>query len=386
MDVVMPQLGETVEQGTVAAWHKAVGDRVEKNEPLFDLETDKVETEIPAPASGVLSSILVPAGETVKVGARLAVIDVDGEARRARPAAGIPSPQGGRERLSPVVRRLLEEHQLDAASIAGTGAEGRITREDVLAYLERVRRELPPPRTAEESEDITVPMSRIRTLTAARMARSAAVSPHVLQAVEVDFSNVDEARRGAAGISTAGRPSLTYLPFVARAVCEAIREFPHINASVSGSSLLVHRRVNLGIAVDLSFEGVVVPVVKDAQRKPVRQLAAEMHALAEKARRGALGSDEVAGGTYTLSNSGAFGTFITSPIIHQPQVAILSTDAVRKKPVVVHGPDGYCIAIRPVGVLAQCFDHRAFDGAYSAAFLGCVKDILERRDWSVELA
>jgi len=309
-------------------------------------------------------------------------------------------------KLSPVVRRLLDEHHLDAADIPGTGAEGRITRDDVLAYVarqpttitarDRVQTgDLPPPSRGRAGERVgtvdsaagddttAVPMTRIRRLTAAHTARSAAEIPHVLQAVEVDFSSVDEARRAAAA-GEAGR-SLTYLPFVARAVCEAIRDFPHVNASVSGESLLVHRRVNLGIAVDLSFEGLVVPVVRDAQRKTVRQLAAEMRALAERARRGELMPDDVAGGTYTLSNNGAFGTLMTAPIIHQPQVAVLSTDGVRKRPVVVEGSDGDAVAIRPVGVLAQCFDHRAFDGAYSAAFLARVKDILERRDWRAEL-
>jgi pyruvate dehydrogenase E2 component (dihydrolipoyllysine-residue acetyltransferase) len=408
MDVVMPQLGETVKQGTVAAWRKKVGDRVEKDEPLFEVSTDKVETDIPAPASGVLAEILVPEGETVAVGARLAVIAVPGEVRSAPSAAagaapaspaaaGAPSPPAraaraapasrrerdeGGARLSPVVRRLLEEHHLDPAAIAGSGADGRITRDDVLAHVARTKGEAAPA----AGDDTVVPMNRIRKLTAERTARSAAVSPHVLQAVEVDFSAVEAARgaRGAAWKASEGF-SLTYLPFVARAVCEAIREFPNVNASVSGDSLVVHRRVNLGVAVDLGFEGLVVPVVKDAQKRTLRELARELHALAEKARRRALLPDDVAGGTYTLSNSGPFGTLLTAPIIQQPQVAILSTDGVKKRPVAVEGPDGDAVAVHPVGVLAQCFDHRAFDGAYSAAFLKRLREILEGRDWSGEL-
>jgi 2-oxoglutarate dehydrogenase E2 component (dihydrolipoamide succinyltransferase) len=389
MDVVMPQLGETVERGTVAAWLKKVGDRVQKDEPLFEVSTDKVETEIPAPVSGVLKAIHVPVGETVKVGTALATIEVAGEAKA--PAAAVSGAsvrperseaeskgegRAGRDRLSPVVKRLLAEHGVDAAQIEGTGAEGRITRDDVLAYVARNA----------NANSNTVPLSRLRKLTAESTVRALATSAHVLQAVEVDFSAVDRARgaKGEAFRASAGFP-LTYLPFVARAVCEAIREFPHVNASLEGDRLVLHPAVNLGVAVDLAFEGLMVPVVKDAQRLGVADLARQMHRLADRARRGALSPDDVAGGTYTLSNNGSFGTLITAPIIHQPQVAILSTDGVRKRPVVVEGPEGDAIAIRPVGILAQSFDHRAFDGAYSAAFLRHVKDALERRDWAEEL-
>jgi pyruvate dehydrogenase E2 component (dihydrolipoamide acetyltransferase) len=403
MDVVMPQLGETVKQGTVAVWRKKVGDHVQKDEPLFEVSTDKVETDIPAPAAGVLSAILVPEGETVPVGTRLAVLEVAGEIRSAPSAAAPatpvamgaappparaagPAPPSRREeggaRLSPVVRRLLDEHHLDPAAVTGSGADGRITRDDVLSHVARTQREAMPA----AGDATVVPMNRIRKLTAERTARSVAVSPHVLQAVEVDFSAVDAARRASADAWKSSEGfSLTYLPFVARALCEAIGEFPHVNASVRGESLLVYPHVNLGVAVDLGFEGLVVPVVKHAQRRTLGELARELRALAEKARRRALSPDDLAGGTYTLSNSGPFGTLLTAPIIQQPQVAILSTDGVRKRPVVVEGPDGDAVVVHPVGVLAQCFDHRAFDGAYSAAFLKALREILEGRDWSAEL-
>jgi 2-oxoglutarate dehydrogenase E2 component (dihydrolipoamide succinyltransferase) len=220
-------------------------------------------------------------------------------------------------------------------------------------------------------------MTRIRKLTAEHMVRSVATSPHVLQAVEVDFLAVERLRAAA---------SLSYLPFVARAVCRAIPDFPHVNASVRGDALAVHNRVNLAIAVDLDRQGLVAPVIKDAASKTVRELAVAIDELADRARRGALAPDDLTEGTYTLSNSGSFGTLITAPIILQPQVAILSTDGVKKRPVVIERPDGDTIAIRPVGVLAQCFDHRAFDGAYSAAFLRRVKDILEQGDFAAELA
>jgi len=384
MDVVMPQLGETVREGTILTWHKRVGDKVRTDEPLFEVETDKVTMDIPAPVAGVLAQILVPVGGKVEVGARIAVIWAElGDKSSAAPAASsaatiatitsmstvrLPS---SHLRLSPVVRKLLAEHQIeDIGEIEGTGSEGRITRDDVLAYVERRRATAPTLETL-------VPMTRIRKLTAEHMVRSVATSPHVLQAMEVDFLAVDRLRAAA---------SLSYLPFVARAVCRAIPDYPHVNASVRGDALAVHDRVNLAIAVDLDRQGLVAPVIKDAASKTVRELAVAIDELAERARRGALAPDDLTEGTYTLSNSGSFGTLITAPIILQPQVAILSTDGVKKRPVVIERPDGDTIAIRPVGVLAQCFDHRAFDGAYSAAFLRRVKDILEQGDFAAELA
>jgi 2-oxoglutarate dehydrogenase E2 component (dihydrolipoamide succinyltransferase) len=397
MDVVMPQLGETVREGTISVWHKKVGDSVRTDEPLFEVETDKVTMDIPAPAVGVLAQILVPVGGRVEVGARIAVIWAEVADKAAAAASPGPSTVAATAieaitsaatvrlpnphvRLSPVVRKLLAENAVDDLSaITGSGTDGRITRDDVLAYIERRR-------AAAEPADAVVPMSRIRKLTAEHMVRSVATSPHVLQAVEVDFSAVDRLRadiaerwRAAAGFA------LSYLPFVARAVCQAIPEFPHINASVRGESLVVHRRINLGIAVDLERQGLVAPVIKDAARKTVGELAGAIHRVAARARAGELAPDDLTEGTYTLSNSGAFGTLITAPIILQPQVAILSTDGVRKRAVVIEGPAGDAIEIRPVGVLAQCFDHRAFDGAYSAAFLRRVREILESGDFASEL-
>jgi 2-oxoglutarate dehydrogenase E2 component (dihydrolipoamide succinyltransferase) len=296
-------------------------------------------------------------------------------------------------RLSPVVRKLLAEHQIeDLTVITGTGSDGRITRDDVLAYVERRRTESGAAHadtvaTSTSATDSVVAMTRIRKLTADHMVRSVATSPHVLQAVEVDFLAVDRLR-GSAGEAFRARAgfALSYLPFVARAVCQAVPEFPHVNASVRGDSLVVHGRVNLGIAVDLDRQGLIVPVVKDAANKTVGELAVEIHRLADLARRGALSPDDLTEGTYTLSNSGPFGTLITAPIIYQPQVAILSTDGVKKRAVVIERAEGDTIEIRPVGVLAQCFDHRAFDGAYSAAFLRRVKEILEQAEFAAELA
>ena len=394
MDVVMPQLGETVTEGTVVAWHKAAGDPVKANETLFEVSTDKVDTEIPAPADGVLSEILVEAGSTVPVGARLAVIaGADGAAPPEAPAPAVPAREAPRARgavsldsvprrdakgnpLSPAVRRLIAEHGLDAAEIIGTGRDGRITRQDVEALVD-----------SGPADSELVPLTRMRKQIAGHMVRSKATSAHVLQAVEVDFHAVERARdmHGEAWKEAEGF-SLNYLPFVAYAACRAIPDFPHVNASIEGNSLRIHRRVHLGIAVDLGPCGLMAPVIRDAQEMDVPALAHAIRRVAAAARDGSIGPDDLAGGTYTISNSGPFGTLITAPIINQPQVAILSTDGVRKKPVAIETEAGDAIAIRPLGVLAQSFDHRAIDGAYSAGFLARLREILEGTDWTAARA
>lgn len=412
MDVIMPQLGETVAEGIVTRWYKKVGDSVKADETLFDVETDKVSTEIPAPVGGVVAEILVEEGVTAKVGTRIAVIREAGvaataptaeaaihsapaEAGHARPAErakpAVAAVRGrSQDKLSPVVRRLCAEHQLDYRDIPGTGRDGRITREDVMEHIARRPGAAPapaarpaPPAAAPQGAE---PLTSLRKRVAENMAKSWATAPHVLQIVEADFSRVEQARRehGAAWKQREGY-SLTYLPFIARAVSIALAKYPKLNASFHGDSMTVHKRINLGIAVDMNFEGLMVPVVKDVPAKSLPQLAREMQDLATRARAGKLRPDELTEGTYTLTNNGAFGTVLTAPIINQPQVAILSTDAVRKKPVVVETPEGDTLAIRPVGVLAQTFDHRAVDGSYSASFLREVKTILETRHWSQDL-
>jgi pyruvate dehydrogenase E2 component (dihydrolipoamide acetyltransferase) len=404
MDVIMPQLGETVAEGTVTKWYKKVGDAVKADDVLFDVETDKVSTEIPAQADGVLAEILVAEGVTAKVGAKLAVIQEKGGAQRApTPGAGRqstdtaqtraatpaaapavrPREAGADERLSPVVRKLLAEHTLDPRAIKGAGRDGRITRDDVLAHIERSgqpsgasRQSSVVGRHALSAEAETVPLNNIRKRTAEHMAKSWTTVPHVLQVVEADFSKVDEARRAA---------GLTYLPFIAHAIVGALAKYPRLNSSFQGDHLALHKRINLGIAVDLNFDGLVVPVVKDAAGKSVAELARAMNDLAARARDGKLRPDDMTGGTYTISNNGAYGTLITAPIISPPQVAILSTDGIRKRPVVVESKEGDTIAIRPVGMLAQTFDHRAVDGAYSGSFLNHVKSLIETTDWKKEM-
>lgn len=420
MTVVMPQLGETVVAGLVSTWFKQVGDEVRVDEPLFEVETEKVSTEIPAPASGVLESILVGANITVPVGTALAVIKTAIPAgaaiqrvpnsERAEEAESAEESSGvaGDRRLSPAVRRLLSEHRLSAGAIFATGRGGRLTREDVLAYVRKaaiatspvgsavtsagigvepiaagpIRVADSPPPPAMRRGTTRVPLNKIRRQTAEHMVRSVATSPHVLQAVEVNFEAVELVRAGC-GIEWKAHEgfSLTYLPFVAYAVCKALAKYPYVNASFSDYALLVHSQINLGIAVDIALDGLWVPVVKNASNKPLRSLAIEANTLATKARRGTLLPDDVSEGTYTISNSGTFGTVITAPIIHQPQVAILSLDGIRRKPIVIETDKGESIGIRAVGVLAQCFDHRAFDGAYSASFLRDLKHVLEDHDW-----
>ena len=416
MDVIMPQLGETVAEGVVTRWYKKVGDAVKADEMLFDVETDKVSTEIPAPASGVVAEILVQEGATAKVGSRLAVIRESGATagavaaqhasaataapqtamthagKVAPPSVGEQAQRQAGDRLSPVVRRLIAEHRLNPADIRGTGRDGRITREDVLGLVAQrgaqgqgeARTQTRAPYTV--GTQTRKPLNKIRKRTGEHMLRSWTTVPHVLQAVEADFMRVEQARQ-AAGAAWKAREgfTLTYLPFIARAVSVALAKFPLLNASLDGDDLVLHPRINIGIAVDLNFEGLVVPVVKDVPGKSLPQLAREINDLAQRARTNRLKPDDMTGGTYTLSNSGVFGTLITAPIINQPQVAILSIDGVRKKPVVIEGPQGDSIAIRPVGVLAQTFDHRAIDGAYSAAFLREVKTLIETRDWAQEL-
>ena len=442
-DVTMPQLGETVTEGTITKWFKQVGDKVDPDEVLFEVSTDKVDSEVPSPAGGYITEILVPEGETVDVGTKLAVISesapADGAAPAAEPEAPAADPEPAPEPapepppppapepvaqapapvatkapteeksdgrvLSPVVRKLLTEHDLDAGQIEGSGAGGRITRQDVLNYIDKHQSAAPPPAATAASapspapptaapvaerapvEDEVVAFSNIRRRTAEHMVRSKATSAHVLTAVEVDFENVDRVRRAhRAEFKEREGTSLTYLPFICRTVVDTIDEFPHVNASVGDNELIVHHRIHLGIAVDLSFEGLIVPVIHDADGKRLRALARDIADLANRARNRKLSADDISGGTFTITNPGPYGTFITAPVINQPQVAILSTDGVKKKPVAIELPDGTDgIAVHPVGILALSFDHRAFDGAYASAFLNRCREILETRDWEQEL-
>ena len=444
-EVTLPQLGETVTEGTITRWFKKVGDTVAADEPLFEVSTDKVDTEVPSPVAGVLTEIRVPEGETVPVGAVIGVVGDAGAVVAAPPAAApasvveaapapvvaapvaapapvatpvvaapVPAaaPAAGNDNrlLSPVVRRLVNEHNLSVDSIAGTGPGGRITREDVLDHIDKIANgsapaAAPAPRPAAASpapivpapsvaapivrageRDDVVPLSKIRQLTGAHMTMSLSVSPHAFSVVEVDYANVDNTRAKTKDeFKSAEGFSLTYLPFISRAVVDALADFPNMNASISGTDLIVHRYVDLGIAVDIEGLGLLVPVVRSAEGKRLRAIAREISDLATRAKTRKLSPDEIQGGTFTISNNGSAGSVLTMAIINQPQVAILSTDAIVRKPVVVNVPGGgESIAIHPVGHLAMSWDHRAFDGAYAASFLVRVKEILETRDWSSE--
>ena len=491
----MPQLGETVTEGTITKWFKAVGDSVARDEPLFEVSTDKVDSEVPSPAAGVLTAILVEEGDTVDVGVALAVIDGDGGAAPAAPSpeaapapavapapapapavapapapvaaapapppvapaptapvapapaapaapvlaslpdepvpsASAPAPaaptqaapaSGGQSRvLSPVVRKLLDEHDLDPATIRGTGLEGRITRADVEAVIDgaappasvpsiAAQRPAPaapapaapvvasapvasppvaaPAVAAPGARDEIVPFTNIRRRTAEHMIRSKATSAHTLMVREIDYEKVERVRRshGERFREEEGF-SLTYLPFVARATVEALVEYPHLNASVGDDALVVHHDLNLGIAVDLDNEGLIVPVVHNAEELNLRGMARRIRDVADRARTKRLSLDDISGGTFSITNAGPFGTLITGAIINQPQVAILSTDGVSRKPVVVELPDGTeSIGIHSVGLVAMNFDHRAVDGAYVARFLARLAAILDDRDWAGEL-
>jgi pyruvate dehydrogenase E2 component (dihydrolipoamide acetyltransferase) len=289
------------------------------------------------------------------------------------------------------VRRMIAEQGLDPAQIRGTGEGGRITRNDVVEATRGQAPVAPAPTAAavaRASGDEVVPFDNIRRRTAEHMVRSKATSAHVYTSVRVDFERVERARRAnqAAWKAEEGF-SLTYLPFIVRAFCDVVHDYPHVNASVDGDSLVVHRDLHLGIAVDLDFKGLVAPVSRDADGKRLRLIAREIRDLAARAKSKQLGPDEVVGGTFTITNMGPFGTTLTLPIINQPQVAIMATDGIRKEAVVVEGPDGDdTIAIHHVGLLALAWDHRAFDGAYAASFMNEIREILETRDWDAELA
>ena len=449
-EVTLPQLGETVTEGTITRWFKKVGDTVAADEPLFEVSTDKVDTEVPSPIAGVLTEIRVPEGETVPVGAVIGVVGVASGAAPAAPVVAAPAapvavapvvvapvvatsvapvapapvaPAAAapvrdsalatlkdNRLLSPVVRRLVSEHNLNVDGLIGTGPGGRITREDVLDHIDKLAVASPaptsqptvtatattsapissqaavnPPVVRVGQRDEVVALSKIRQITGAHMLMSQTVSPHALSMVEVDYSNVDATRlRLKDEFKEAEGFSLTYLPFISRAVVDAIGDFPHMNASISGTDLIVHRYVDLGIAVDVNGQGLLVPVVRSAEGKRLRAIAREISDLAVRAKTRKITPDEIQGGTFTISNNGSAGSVLTMPIINQPQLAILSTDAIVRKPVVVNSDGGESIAIHPVGNLAMSWDHRAFDGAYAAGFLSRIKEILETRDWSSE--
>jgi 2-oxoglutarate dehydrogenase E2 component (dihydrolipoamide succinyltransferase) len=408
VEVRMPQMGETVTEGTITSWLKAPGDTVAVDESLLEISTDKVDSEIPSPAGGVLAEIVVPEGETVPIGELLARITptaavaspepieptnpppepteepagrgVTLRSGAQQPTAPTASAQPAERRrsnatsnattfLSPAVRTLVDEHRVDPTAIDGSGRDGRVTRDDVLALLSAAP--VAPPGVRH------VAFTAIRRTIGRNLVASLAAAAHTLVVVEVDYARVAPVKE---------RTGLTWLPFIARATIDALADFPLLNAHVSEAGLEVHDEVHLGIAVDLDYEGLVVPVVRGARRLRLSALGDAFKETALAAREHRLAADDFAGGTFTLTNAGRYGTLFTAPIINQPQAAILSTDGVKVRPVAVPLDDGgHGLAFHPVGNLALSFDHRAFDGAYASAFAARVRDTLEQRDWDEEV-
>jgi len=375
-DIIMPQLGESIAEGTVVKWLVPVGRAIEKDQSLLEVETEKVALEIPSPATGVLSEIVVSEGETVPVGTLLARIDSAPPSEVINRVGGVvvrpmelASEDKGRH--SPAVRQLAKEHGVDLSQVAGTGAGGRVTKKDVQDFVTRsgpAVKTTPPDdeRSRSMGEDI-LPLTQMRKTIADRMVKSRQTSAHVTTFFEADFSNIAQFREGR---------NLTYLPFVIRAVTRAIREVPIINSAWSDQGIIVKKDIHVGIATAVE-DGLLVPVVRHADRKGLMQLAKEVTDLAERARSKKLNPEEVQEGTFTVTNHGGFGSLFSAPIIHQPQIAILGVGAIQKRAVIIND----AIAIRLMGYLSLSFDHRVIDGATADQFMAKVKGSLEQSHW-----
>ena len=433
VDVLMPQMGESIAEGTLSKWLKKVGDAVKRDEPLFEISTDKVDAEIPAPAAGVLAEIKVQEGQTVPVQTLVAVLETEAGAVVSKPAAAAPAPatprpeppkaaapapaptppaprpeppapvrrgdgDGGvmtaeqrlRTKSTPLVRKIAAEHRVDISRIPGSGYAGRVTKQDILGYIERAPAapapgpRLPAPSGGVEHPavepwpgDRVEPWSKIRKITADHMVMSRRVSAHVASFFEVDFTRVGQLRAKAKQSYTERGVNLTFLAFIAKACAENLRKHPIINAAVSGDSTIYRGDVNIGIAVALDW-GLIVPVVKHADELSLIGIARAINDLGERARTKKLLPDDIQRGTFTITNPGGFGPYAGIPIINQPQVAILGVGAIEKRPKVVTAADGTeSIAIRTMGMLTMSYDHRVVDGADADKFLADVKKLLQ---------
>jgi 2-oxoglutarate dehydrogenase E2 component (dihydrolipoamide succinyltransferase) len=451
-EVVMPQMGESIAEGTITKWLVKVGDRVERDQPLFEISTDKVDAEIPSPAAGVVLEIRAAEGATVPVQAVVATLGEAGEAAGAAapmPAAEPPAaeahhehaaPQGEappvsrvpaqlattpppppaatpaapeaapgsleervRRLSSPLVRSIAKKEGVDLAQLQGTGLHGRVTKEDILDFVEkRTAGAHPPaaPRAAApaaaradggfhvpayvEGENVVIePMSKIRQITAAHMRYSKDTSAHVTTVFHMDFTKVHRAReRAKAGFQKANGTKLTYMPFIFKAVCEALKTNPKLNAAIDGTNVVFKKDINLGLAVALDW-GLLVPVIRNADRMNLVGLSRAANDLADRARAKKLGPDELKGGTFTITNPGVFGSLFGTPIINQPQVAILGIGTIEKRPVVMTDDDGSdTIAIRVMSYFGITYDHRLVDGADADHFMNAVKKSLEAGGWA----
>jgi pyruvate dehydrogenase E2 component (dihydrolipoamide acetyltransferase) len=436
-NVVMPQMGESIAEGTVVRWIKKVGDAVDRDEPLFEISTDKVDAEIPSPAAGVLTDIKVKEGETVAVNSVVAVIGGAGEAAGAAPPAdaaaqdpsravtarapgaqtpsqmpeaAVGQPEAApavqavaaasegtapsastkeelrRQKSSPLVRRIAREHNVDIRGIQGTGISGRVTKHDILGYIESGAAKAPAPAAQPQARVVPmpgpafrtgdnveiVPMSVMRRKIAEHMVLSAHTTPHVYSVYEVNFGRVAALREKRKGEFEAAGAKLTFTAFVAKVIVDALRQFPVVNASIDGDNIVYKKDINLGIAVALD-NGLIVPVIRHADEKNLLGLSRAINDLASRARSKKLNPDEVQGGTFTITNPGVFGALYGLPLINQPQVAILGVGGIEKRPVVIDD----AIAIRPVCHLTLGYDHRLIDGADAGRFLAFVKERLE---------
>jgi len=393
MHVLMPQMGESVAEGTIVRWIKKVGDTVDRDEPLFEISTDKVDAEIPSPAAGILSEILANEGDTVPVNTVVAVIGTGAEAPAPEAPAKLAPPKGAasttdvpsapqaaaehtsRDRTSPLVRQLAKEHDVDLAHVVGTGIGGRVTKDDVLAFVASRSAARPgqgglggPETLAHAPDDRVEKMSVMRKTIAEHMVASRRISAHVHTVFEVDCSRIAAIRE---------RKKTSYLSFIVKAAADALKAFPVLNASVDGDRIVYHKNINIGVAVALDT-GLIVPVVRHADSLETPAIGAAVSDLAARARSKQLKPDEVAGGTFTVTNPGNSGALLGTPIINQPQVAILGVGSIAKRPVV----DGDAIVARMTAVLTLGFDHRIIDGAVADQFMAHIKRALETWDES----
>ncbi len=423
--ITMPQLGETVTEGTILRWLVNVGDSIKEDDPILEISTDKVDTEVPSPFSGTVSALLVEEGETVEVGSPL--LELDGENSSedvtndtndvVEEVVDAPTDQNPVQeivenkevveedqpitkvknigKVSPVVRRLALENNIDLESVQGTGKDGRVTRKDIDQFINngsvKISSQTKPSMTQSKSAEIgTTEIPRLRKKIAENMILSKQTSAHVMTSVEVDFENVENIRSKVKNkFKEENNFSLTYLPFIATAVVSALREHSVVNSSfdLEKGVHTVHENIELGIAVDINQEGLLVGTIREADSYNLKGTARKISEISKLLRDGKYNLDDVTGSTFTISNNGSFNSFLTSPIINQPNVAILSTESVKKRPVVLEMDDGSdSIAIRHVGILSLTWDHRAFDGSTALMFLNSIKNKLENTDWSQEIS
>ena len=426
--VTMPQLGETVTEGTILRWLVQVGDEVKEDDPILEISTDKVDTEVPSPFNGTVTSLLVEEGETVEVGVSLLELNggkpeteeissreeqeednkkenvqeftpkVDEELQKALNITKI-SNKDQNLKLSPVVRKLASENNINLEKVTGSGKDGRITRQDIEKIISSDQKNVSTENISEKPlkaikqevvpEESSNNISRLRKRIAENMIMSKQTSAHVMTSIEIDFENIEIVRsKHKAKFKEENGFALTYLPFISIATISALREYAVVNSSFDLENGIheIHNHINLGIAVDLNQEGLLVGNLQEADSFNLKGIARKISETSKLLRSGKYGLNDVSGTTFTISNNGSFNSFLTSPIINQPNVAILSTESVKKRPVVVQAQDGSdSIAIRHTGILSITWDHRVFDGSVALLFLNFIKDRLENTDWSQEL-